>query len=44
MLYLLVALIAFVAGGVSFVGLLIWSSDEFNRPHVNISRSGPIQS
>ncbi len=41
MLYVLVALIAFVAGGVSFVGLLIWSSDEFHSPSVNISRRSP---
>jgi hypothetical protein len=37
MLYAIVALIAFIAGGVSFVGLLIWASDDYNNSHGNNS-------
>jgi hypothetical protein len=37
MLYAIVALIAFIVGGASSVGLLIWASDDYNDSHGNHS-------
>jgi hypothetical protein len=41
MLYAVVALIAFIAGGVSFVGLLIWASDDYNNSLASTSWRRP---